>query len=79
MSDTFPLDPVITEHAELSQAVYDPSKQQVGDWTRLSDEGAVVLDPDELRRFYPDIDELKKKYPTDWANHTQNSTFKYNT
>jgi len=34
---TSPVEPIVVEHAELAQAVYDPSKQQVGDWTRLSD------------------------------------------
>ena len=34
---TSPVEPIVIEHAELAQAVYDPSKQQVGDWSRLSD------------------------------------------
>ncbi|WP_251474057.1 zeta toxin family protein [Stenotrophomonas lactitubi] len=33
-------------------------------------EDAVVVDPDELRKYHPDIEELRERYPTSWSSHT---------
>lgn len=31
---------------------------------------AVVVDPDELRKYHPDIEKLQERYPTSWSSHT---------